>query len=51
MASNEKVIRVKRVRLVADQLVIEPGQIVIKRPKKKKDEEDVLLVREEDLKH
>jgi hypothetical protein len=49
MSSGEKVIRVKRVRLVVSELVIEPGQIIIKRPKKKKDEGDVLLVREEDL--
>jgi len=46
MSSEEKVIRVKRVRLVVDQLIIEPGRIVIKRPKKK-GEEEVLLVREE----
>jgi len=36
MSSEEKKIRVKKLRIVADQLVIEPSRIIIKRPGKEK---------------
>ena len=37
MSSKEKTIKVKRLRIVADQLVIEPSRIVIKRPSKERE--------------
>jgi len=40
MSSEEKKIRVKRLRISADHLIIEPSRIIIMRPKKKKDEEE-----------
>jgi len=52
MSSEEKKIRVKKLRVVADELVIEPSRIVIKRPggeKKKKEEEEEVLGFEEEL--
>ena len=48
MSSEEKSIRVKRLRIMADQLVIEPSRIIIKRPgKEKKEEEEVIGFEEE----
>ena len=49
--SEEKTIRMKRLRIVADQLVIEPSRIIIKRPGKegKREEEEVVLGFEEEL--
>jgi len=50
MSSEEKKIRVKRLRIMADQLVIEPSRIVIKRPgkeKKEEGEEELLGLEEE----
>ena len=49
--SEEKTIRMKKLRIVADQLVIEPSRIVIKRPGKEKkgEEEEVVLGFEEEL--
>jgi hypothetical protein len=47
MSSEEKVIRVKKLRIITDKLVIEPMQIVIRRPGKEKkvgeEEEEVEL--------
>ena len=34
MPSGEKVVRLKKIRIVADQLVIEPSRIIIRRPSK-----------------
>ena len=34
MPYGEKVVKLKRIRIVADQLVIEPSRIIIKRPSK-----------------
>jgi hypothetical protein len=42
MSSKERVIRVKRVRVVADELIIEPDRIIIRRPER---EEEVPIVR------
>jgi hypothetical protein len=39
-SEGEKQIRVKRLRIVADQLVIEPSRIIIKRPGKEEKEEE-----------
>jgi len=39
-SEGEKQIRVKKLRVVAEQLVIEPSQIIIKRPNRKKGEEE-----------
>ncbi len=51
MPSEEKTIKVKKLRIMADQLVIEPSRIVIKRPtRKEKEEEEELLGFEEELK-
>ena len=49
--SEEKTIRMKKLRIVADQLVIEPSRIVIKRPGKeeKREEKEVVLRFEEEL--
>jgi len=47
MSSEEKKIRVKKLRIVADQLVIEPSRIIIKRPGKKEKEEEMLGFEEE----
>jgi len=47
MSSGEKTVRLKRVRIIADQLVIEPSRIVIKRPSKEKEEEAVFEFEEE----
>ena len=50
MSSEEKKIRVKRLRVVADKLVIEPSRIIIKRPgKEKKNEEEEVMGFEEEL--
>jgi hypothetical protein len=44
---TEKTIRVKKLRIVADELVIEPNKIVIRRPaEKKKEEEDMIWFKE-----
>jgi hypothetical protein len=40
--SSEKTIRVKKLRIIAEELVIEPGRIIIKRPQKKKEGEEDL---------
>jgi hypothetical protein len=45
MSSGEKVIRVKRLRIVADELIVEPGRVVIERPRKK--ERPVIRIEEE----
>lgn len=49
MSSEEKKIRVKRLRVVADQLIIEPSRIIIKRQgkEKEKEEEEVMGFEEE----
>jgi coenzyme F420-reducing hydrogenase delta subunit len=49
MSSEEKKIRVKKLRVVADELVIEPSRIIIKRPsnKEKRKEEEFLGLAEE----
>jgi hypothetical protein len=50
MSSEEKSIRVKKLRIMADQLVIEPHRIIIKRPGKEKEieeEEEVIGFEEE----
>ena len=39
-SEGEKQIRVKKLRIVADQLIVEPSQIIIKRPGKEKREEE-----------
>jgi len=46
MSSEEKSIRVKKLRIMADQLVIEPSRIIIKRPGKE-EVEGVLELEEE----
>jgi len=47
--SEEKSIKVKKLRIVADQLVIEPSRIIIKRPgSEKRIEEEEEVVRFED---
>jgi hypothetical protein len=46
MPPDEKVVRLKRIRIVADQLIIEPSRIVIKRPGK---EREAVLEFEEEL--
>ena len=38
-SEGEKQIRVKRLRIVTDQLVIEPSRIIINRPGKEEEEE------------
>jgi hypothetical protein len=43
-SEEEKRIRVKKLRIVADQLIVEPSRIIIKRPGKEEREE-----REEEL--
>jgi hypothetical protein len=49
MSSEEKKIRVKRLRITADQLIIEPSRIIIQRPGKgKKEEEEGILGFEEE---
>jgi len=49
--SEEKTIRIKKLKIVADQLIVEPSRIVIKRPgsKRRMEEEDegVLELEEE----
>ena len=40
MSEKERVIRVKRLRIVTDELVIEPGRILIKRPGKERKEQE-----------
>jgi len=48
-SEGERKIRVKKLRVIADQLVIEPSRIVIKRPgKEKKEEEEELGFEEEE---
>ena len=51
MSSGEKSIRVKKLRIMADQLVIEPSRIIIKRPgserKAEEEAEGVLEFEEE----
>jgi len=49
MSSEEKRIRVKKLRIVADQLVIEPSRIIIKRPGKEKGEEEETFGFEEEF--
>jgi hypothetical protein len=49
MSSDEKTVRLKKVRIIADQLVIEPSRIVIKRPSKEKEEEEAVFEFEEEL--
>jgi hypothetical protein len=49
MSSEEKKIRVKKLRVVADELVIEPSRIIIRRPGKEKKREEELLGFEEEL--
>ena len=39
MSEKERVIRVKRLRIVTDELVIEPSKILIKRPGREKKEQ------------
>jgi hypothetical protein len=39
-SEGEKQIRVKKLRVIADQLVIEPSRIIIKRPNREKREEE-----------
>jgi hypothetical protein len=46
MSSGEKRIKVKRVRIVADELVIEPEVIIIEKPKKREEEEMLIRLRE-----
>ena len=48
--SEEKSIKVKKLRIVADQLVIEPSRIIIKRPgseKRIEEEEEAVGFEEE----
>jgi hypothetical protein len=40
MSEGEKQIRVKKLKIVADELLIEPSRIVIKRPSREKREEE-----------
>ena len=51
MSSEEKSIRVKKLRIAADQLVIEPTRIIIKRPgserRTEEEEEEVIGFEEE----
>jgi hypothetical protein len=49
MSSVEKKIRVKKLRIVADQLVIEPSRIIIKRPGREKEEKEEVLGFEEEV--
>jgi hypothetical protein len=42
MPQDEKTIRVKRLRIVADELVVEPARIIISRRNKKDDDEYIL---------
>ena len=49
MSSGEKKIRVKKLRIVADQLVIEPSRIIIKRPGREKEKEEEVLGFEEEV--
>jgi hypothetical protein len=39
-SGRERVIRVRRLRIVADELIVEPGRILIKRPGKEKKERE-----------
>jgi hypothetical protein len=39
-SERERVIRVKRLRIVADELIIEPGRIIIRRPGRKGEERE-----------
>jgi hypothetical protein len=51
MSSEEKSIRVKKLRVMADQLVIEPTRIIIRRPgserRTEEEEEEVIGFEEE----
>jgi hypothetical protein len=49
MSSEEKKIRVKKLKVVADELIIEPSRIIIKRPgrEEKKEEEKFIGFEEE----
>ena len=51
MSSEEKSIRVKKLKIIAEQLVIEPTRIIIKRPgserKTEEEEEEVVGFEEE----
>jgi len=51
MSSEEKSIRVKKLRIIAEQLVIEPTRIIIKRPgserRTEEEEEEVIGFEEE----
>jgi len=40
MSEGEKQIRVKKLKIVADELLIEPSRIVIKRPSREEREEE-----------
>jgi len=42
-SEGEKRIRVKKLRIVADQLIVEPSRIIIKRPERKEEEEELGL--------
>jgi len=46
MSSEEKSIRVKKLRITAEQLVIEPQRIIIKRPGRE-EKEEILELEEE----
>ena len=49
MSSEEKKIKVRKLRVVADELVIEPTRIVIRRPgKEKRREKDEMFWFEEE---
>jgi hypothetical protein len=51
MSSEEKSIRVKKLRIAADQLVIEPTRIIIKRPgseRRTEEEEEKVIGFEEE---
>jgi len=48
-SEGEKRIRVKKLRIVADQLIVEPSRIIIKRPGKEKKEEEELGLEGESL--
>jgi len=41
MSSNEKTVRVKRLRIEADELVILPKRIIIKKKPTKREEEEL----------
>jgi len=48
-SEGEKQIRVKKLRIIADQLVVEPSRIIIKRPSKEEKEEEELGLEGESL--